>query len=91
MTKRIRVKIHGKVQGVFFRANTQEKAKELGVKGWVKNEPDGTVSAIFEGEDSAVVKIVEWCKHGPEAAQVDTVEVREEKYTGEFKSFEIKY
>jgi len=89
--KRVRVKIYGKVQGVFFRANTQEKAKALGVKGWVKNNSEGTVSAIFEGEDEVVDQIVEWCKHGPEVAQVDKVEAREEKYTGEFESFEIKY
>ena len=89
--KRVSVKIHGRVQGVFFRANTQQQAQKLGVKGWVKNNKDGTVSAVFEGEDAAVDQIVNWCKQGPKADLVDNVEVSEELFTGAFEKFEIQY
>lgn len=89
--KRVKVKIHGLVQGVFFRDNTRKQARALNVNGWVKNNQDGTVSAIFEGEPEAVDKIVEWCHKGPESAQVGKVEVSEEQPIGEFPSFEIHH
>lgn len=88
--KRVRVKIHGLVQGVFFRDNTSKQARALGINGWVKNNSDGTVSAVFEGAPEAVDKIIKWCGRGPEAAQVGKVEVSEEQSIGEFTSFEIK-
>ena len=88
--KRVKLKIHGLVQGVFFRDNTQKQAKALGVNGWVKNNEDGTVSAVFEGGESAVDKIVEWCHKGPDSAQVGKVEVSEEESTGEFDNFVIR-
>jgi acylphosphatase len=89
--KRVRVFISGKVQGVFFRAYTQEEAKKVGVKGWVRNLPDGRVEAVFEGEDSAVDHMIKWCHQGSPYSRVTGVEVKEEPYTGEFNDFEIRY
>ncbi len=89
--KRVHVFISGKVQGVWFRAYTEAEAKKLGVKGWVRNLPDGRVEAVFEGEDSAVDKIVAWCHKGSPYAKVEDVEVIEEPYKGEFADFKIRY
>ncbi len=89
--KRVKVKIYGRVQGVFFRANTKRLADELSVKGYVTNLADGTVEAVFEGDDLAVDKIVGWCHKGPPAARVEKVDVENEDYKGEFKDFTIKF
>ena len=89
--KRVYVRIFGRVQGVFFRFNTKKLADKLGIKGWVRNREDGSVEAVFEGKDENVDKIVEWCKRGPTLAKVERIEVKEEKYEGEFKDFEIKF
>jgi acylphosphatase len=67
------VTITGIVQGVFFRARTQEQATRLGVTGWVTNQPDGSVAAHFEGPPGAVDELVAWCRTGPSRAQVDDV------------------
>ncbi|MGQ4892169.1 MAG: acylphosphatase [Candidatus Njordarchaeia archaeon] len=88
---RAHVYISGLVQGVFFRASTKEVADKLGVKGFVRNLPDGRVEAVFEGDEESVKKIIEWCHRGPPAARVESVEVQYEDYKGEFDSFEIKY
>ena len=77
--KRVRVRIHGRVQGVFFRAEARSRAETLGVAGWVRNEPDGSVVALFEGEPERVDSMVEWCRRGPSGAQVTEVEVFEEE------------
>lgn len=89
--RRVRVLISGRVQGVFFRAYTKEEAKRLGLKGWVKNLPDGRVEALFEGEDEAVEKMIKWCHRGSPASKVEKVEVFEEPYLGEYEGFSIKY
>lgn len=88
---RAHVIIRGMVQGVFFRAYTREWAKELGVKGWVRNLPDGSVEAVFEGEEGRVKELIERCRKGPPLAVVEDVQVRWEKYKGEFDDFEIRY
>ena len=88
---RAHVYVHGRVQGVFFRATTRDKAIALGVKGWVKNCLDGSVEAVFEGEKDTVEKIVDWCKKGPEGAFVNHIDIRWEKYSGEFDEFSIIY
>ena len=88
---RAHVIISGRVQGVFFRAYTRDWAKELGVKGWVRNTPDGKVEAVFEGEEGRVKEIIERCRRGPPLAIVEDVKVTWEKYKGEFRDFEIKY
>lgn len=74
--------VHGRVQGVFFRAGCAEAAATAGVAGWVSNEPDGTVQAVFEGETDAVIDMVEWCHHGPADAEVTRVDVVEEDPQG---------
>jgi acylphosphatase len=73
---RARVVIRGRVQGVFFRAETRERARSLGLRGWVRNMPDGTVEAVFEGEHERIESILIWCRRGPALARVDDVEVQ---------------
>ncbi len=90
-TKRAHVYVHGRVQGVFFRATTREKAIALGVKGWVRNCLDGSVEAVFEGDQAAVEQTVNWCKKGPAGAFVNQIDVRWEKCSGEFDEFSIIY
>ena len=70
-----RVKVHGRVQGVFFRDSTRRAAESRGVAGWVRNCSDGTVEAWFEGDDDAVASMVEWARSGPSRADVERVEV----------------
>lgn len=89
--KRVHVFISGKVQGVWFRAYTEAEAKKLGIKGWVRNLPDGRVEAVFEGENDAVDKMIAWCHKGSPYSQVENVEVIEEPYQGEFIDFKIRY
>ena len=88
---RCHVLVSGRVQGVFFRQNTLEKAKSLGLKGWVKNRGDGKVEAVFEGEKEKIEKILEWMRKGPPFARVDGLEIKWEDFKGEFKDFEIRY
>lgn len=85
------VLISGKVQGVFFRSNTEDKVKELGLNGWVKNLPDGRVEAVFEGEEKVVNEMVEWCKKGPRFSHVRRIDVEFDKASNEFHNFEIRY
>lgn len=73
--KAVDVLITGYVQGVFFRSRARDEAAYLGVSGWVRNEPDGTVAAHFEGDDQAVDQLVEWCHDGPPSAVVERVTV----------------
>lgn len=70
------------MQGVFFRAECRSEAEALGVDGWVRNRPDGTVEAVFEGEASRVEAMVAWMRHGPALAVVDRVEEFEEEPEG---------
>ena len=88
--KRAHVRIYGRVQGVWFRANTKEMAEKLGLKGWVRNVPDGSVEAVFEGDEKNVEKAIEWCHYGPSLARVDKVDVEYEEPRGE-KDFRIRY
>ena len=79
---RRRVVVHGEVQGVFFRDSTQREAGRRGVSGWVTNRSDGAVEAVFEGDESAVDELVEWCRSGPSRADVRDVDVSEEEPEG---------
>ncbi len=90
MKVRAHVWFSGRVQGVFFRANTEKKANELGVNGWVRNLPDGRVEAIFEGEESQVKALIEWCRTSQPYARVTDVEIRWEEPQGE-RAFRIRY
>jgi acylphosphatase len=88
---RAHVIISGRVQGVFFRAETQREALRLGICGWVRNRPEGTVEAIFEGNTQLVEKAIEWCWQGSQMARVTDVKVQMQDYTGEFDDFAVTY
>lgn len=91
MNIRVSVVIHGCVQGVAFRHHTCRQALGFGVKGWVRNLPDGSVGGVFEGDASAVATLIDWCRQGPPAARVDRVDLLEEAFAGEFDDFTIRY
>jgi len=90
MNVRAHVTISGRVQGVFFRSETAFQARRLNIKGWVRNLPDGRVEAVFEGEESNVKQLIDFCKRGPPGARVTNMNVSCETYTGEFSSFEAR-
>ena len=77
-----RVIVSGRVQGVFFRDSTRRAAKSRGVDGWVRNRDDGTVEAVFEGEQALVDEMVSWCRQGPNDAEVTRVETFDEDPEG---------
>jgi len=79
---RRRVVVHGRVQGVFFRDSARERARAHHVSGWIRNRPDGTVEAVFEGEPDAVERLVRFCEIGPEGARVARVETFDEAPEG---------
>jgi len=89
--KRVHVLISGRVQGVWYRATTKQKAEQLGINGWVKNTSDGNVEAVFEGNEDLVDQMVKWCYEGSELSKVNNIQVKSEKHTGEFKDFKIAY
>ncbi len=89
--QRARVVVSGRVQGVFFRMKTKQFADGIGVSGWVRNKKDGTVEAVFEGDDYLVEKAVEWCRQGPPLSKVEHLDVVWEAYTNTFTSFDIVY
>ncbi|MEK6758351.1 MAG: acylphosphatase [Deltaproteobacteria bacterium] len=84
---RARIIVEGLVQGVYYRANTTEVSKKHGVCGWVKNNPDGTVEAVLEGEKEDVELVISWCRVGPMRARVDSVDVKWEEFRDEFDDF----
>jgi len=88
--KRLHLKIFGRVQGVYFRSSAQSKAHELGLSGWAKNLPDGTVETVAEGEEEMLKEYIRWSQKGPAAARVDKIEEKWEEPTGDFKGFKIK-
>ena len=83
MKRHFTIRVSGKVQGVFYRASAAETAKQLGLTGMVKNEPDGNVYIEAEGEEASLQKFVAWAKSGPPRARVETCEVVE----GELKDY----
>ncbi|MCW4010161.1 MAG: acylphosphatase [Candidatus Bathyarchaeota archaeon] len=91
MKARAHIHVSGRVQGVFFRARTTERAVRLDVTGWICNLPDGRVEAVFEGEEEAVAAIVEFCRRGPSRAVVTDMDVKWESPTGEFKNFKMQH
>ena len=86
---RIDVIISGRVQGVWFRKYTQNKARELGLTGWVRNETNGTVALIAEGGDEPLKKLTKWLLRGSPGAKVNTVNVNWEDAQETLKTFEI--
>ncbi len=86
MIRHYNISISGKVHGVFFRDSTVKMANLLGVKGFVQNEPDGTVYCEAEGEEDMLTRFIQWCHHGPKLAKVDYVSVSEGEING-YKEF----
>ena len=86
----VNVRVRGRVQGVFFRAWSAEKARSLGVTGWVRNLPDGSVQAHLEGDEPAVQQLLEKLRQGPPAAQVNKVDV-EAAEPEDAKAFEVRH
>ncbi len=79
---RVRVRARGRVQGVFFRDSTRRAAETRGVAGWVANVPDGSVEAVFEGDEDAVESMVRLCREGPGHSEVESLDVEEEEPEG---------
>jgi len=90
MVARARVVFRGRVQGVYFRAHCQEKAEELGLRGYVRNQRDGTVEAVLEGERVLIEECVEWNATRQPFASVERADVTWETPTGEFSTFEVR-
>ena len=86
----MKIQVQGRVQGVFFREQARQTATTLGLTGWVRNESDGSVKIVAEGPEDKLQELIQWCKNGPRGAGVENVEVKLEKTTEEFKSFEIQ-
>ncbi|MEM3736622.1 MAG: acylphosphatase [Candidatus Bathyarchaeia archaeon] len=91
MKVRAHLWISGLVQGVFFRHNTKQEARRLGVTGWIRNLEDGRVEVVLEGEKENVDKVIQYCRKGPPGAHVTDIELKWEDYTGKFKEFKIVY
>jgi len=91
MKTNVHVAISGRVQGVWFRASTKQKAEQLGLTGWVRNTAEGNVEAIFEGEEDLIKEMVDWCHRGPSSAQVKHVKVKNQELTNGFEGFSIRY
>lgn len=91
MRTRARVRITGRVQGVWYRGATASEARRLGVDGWVQNLPDGSVEALIEGEPAAVRALVEWCRTGPPGARVAAVAEQPEPPGDDLAGFRIRH
>lgn len=89
--KALHATIHGRVQGVWFRASTREQAQMLGVAGWVRNTPDGAVEVYMQGDSSAVDRLLGWCRQGPPGARVDRVEPEDVEPDEDVQGFCIIY
>jgi acylphosphatase len=92
MNLQIHVIISGRVQGVWFRASTKEKAEQLGLTGWVMNTRDGKVEAVFEGEENFLQEMLSWCHQGPPHSRVENVEIKKQSpKSNDFNDFSIRY
>ncbi len=91
MKVRAHVIISGRVQGVYYRSSMKDEALALGVCGWVKNRPDGSVEGVLEGGREQVEKLIEWCRQGPPMAEVTDVVADWSDFTGEFTGFKIAF
>jgi acylphosphatase len=90
MNIRVSITVLGRVQGVAFRHYTSLRAMELGVNGWVRNLPDGSVAGVFEGDEIAVNALIDWCRQGPPSAVVERLDLLQEVCTGGFSDFSIR-
>ena len=89
MIEAVQIIVHGRVQGVWFRAGTKEKAAQLGILGWVKNRPEGTVEIHAEGEKSQLDNFIAWCQQGTPSANITSVDLNSISLQN-FTSFEIR-
>ncbi len=89
--KRIHLIISGMVQGVWFRHNTNIAANKLGLKGFVRNLPNGNVEVIAEGDENKIKQLIEFCKQGPEGAHVKNIKIEYQETKNEFRTFSVKY
>jgi acylphosphatase len=91
VTRAVSVRVIGRVQGVFFRQSTVDEARERGIYGWVRNCPDGSVEAFVQGEEKALQAMLAWLKHGPPAARVDAIDVRDAAVDDTLTGFAVRY
>lgn len=91
MTKSWIVRVQGMVQGVGFRYSAMNRARSLGLKGWVRNEMDGSVTTRFEGEEADCEIFIQWLRQGPPSAVVNHVDVKELNPEGEFDRFTVVF
>ncbi len=89
--KRYRGRVYGKVQGVYFRANAQEKARSLGLTGWIRNVEDGSVEFEVQGSEDTIRQFLKWAEEGPPAARVDNIHIEEIPAVEEEEEFIIRY
>lgn len=87
---RVHLKIHGRVQGVYFRASTVQQAQKLGLTGWVGNCPDGSVETVAEGAQQKLEELIAWCRQGPTGARVISVDVGWQTAENNFYSFTVR-
>ena len=87
---RATITVHGRVQGVGYRANARRKAVEYGLKGYTCNLPDGSVEIVTEGDEELVDRLTDWCRHGPMGAHVTRLDVEKSEPTHEFRDFEVR-
>ncbi len=88
--ERLRLVISGRVQGIWYRASARDRAEALGLTGWVRNQPGGSVELVAEGNGEALDRLFCWCREGPPLAQVSRVEQERSAATGEFSSFDVR-
>lgn len=91
MPKENTYKIFGSVQGVFFRAETKKIANQLGIKGYIKNEADGSIIVVAQGNNAALKKLEKWCQKGPSGAQVKNIQLKTSPAKSLYKEFRIEY
>ncbi|MFH2028606.1 MAG: acylphosphatase [Nanoarchaeota archaeon] len=89
--RQVHLFISGRVHGVWFRDNTQKKARQLGVKGWVRNTSDGKVEAVGQGDAEQLKEFISFCHDGPSAARVDDVKFEWEEIKENYNGFEVRY
>ena len=87
----VKINVKGEVQGVFFRAYTQKEAQRIGLIGYVKNIPNGSVEIVAQGEKEQTQQLIEWCHQGSPDSDVTAIETSNISVSGKFKSFEIRY